>query len=351
MSLKINIEDSPSCNTYGDLKEATTSESEGVAQNVIVDQLYDMLACKICYDPFTECGSHTPMVMKCGHSVCLQCVGMIYKKRSAIICPFCNSSVRAQPKTLPKNFDIISMLPHYPKLPPNHKPYNVEVEKMKMQYTSEKAFVAQLTINSEQAGQLVKQAEQQLAKLRSHADIAKKQLQQAEEARKATEDSLRLFIDLRPEDPLMVALAEQLPKPPSKTPNSILESIRQAKAKNRSQLGGSGSSSSSSSSSGSSGQGDFLNEILQGGVRLQRSRSVAPPAPPGGPPPPPPRPFAAATAASAISSVPQHDNSFARSIAAAAARMHELNNPPAQNEDASPSPRQLMLSLIRGSGN
>lgn len=78
---------------------------------------------------------------------------------------------------------------------------------MKIQYNSEKAFVAQLTINSEQATQLVTQAEQQLAKLRSHADIARKQLQQAEGAWKATEDSLRLFIDLRPEDPMMLALA------------------------------------------------------------------------------------------------------------------------------------------------
>lgn len=118
MSLKIYNEDSTCC-TSGDLKEETTSESEVVTQHAIVDQLYDMLACKICYDPYTECGSHTPMVIKCGHSICSQCVGMIYHKRNAIICPFCNCSVHAQPKTLSKNFDIISMLPHYPKLPPN----------------------------------------------------------------------------------------------------------------------------------------------------------------------------------------------------------------------------------------
>ena len=227
MSLKVEIE-----NICCDQKEATfgSGSEEIITQDVVVDQLYDMLACKICYEPYTEkSGNHEPKVMKCGHSICSQCISFIYNKRNAIKCPFCNCSVNAHPKTLPNNFDIISMLPHYPNLPPNQvsalailvdddhirflrlfvsqKPHNIEVEKLKVQYASEQAFVIQLTRHSEEANQLVTQAIKHLDNLRSHAAIAEKQLQQARKAKKVTEDSARLLIELRPEDPMMVALA------------------------------------------------------------------------------------------------------------------------------------------------
>ena len=80
----------------------------------------DHLCCKICYEPYQENGEKEPKVMKCGHSICLNCVGMIYKKHSHIKCPFCKRVDHVRPNTLPKNFDMVCMIPHYPKLPPNH---------------------------------------------------------------------------------------------------------------------------------------------------------------------------------------------------------------------------------------
>jgi hypothetical protein len=40
-------------------------------------------------------------------------------RHSAIMCPFCKHKDRVRPNTLPKNFEIVSMLSHYPTLPPN----------------------------------------------------------------------------------------------------------------------------------------------------------------------------------------------------------------------------------------
>ena len=80
----------------------------------------DLLCCKICYEPYQEKGGKEPKIMKCGHTLCSQCVNMIYsKQRSTLLCPFCKSSDRTNPKNLPKNFDIVHMLPHYPNLPPS----------------------------------------------------------------------------------------------------------------------------------------------------------------------------------------------------------------------------------------
>jgi hypothetical protein len=81
------------------------------------------------------------------------------------------------------------------------------METMKVQWTSEQAFVAQLKLNAEQAEQLLTQTTNQVHILQNHMHTAVSQLQQAEGALKATEDSLRLFIDLHPDDPSMIAMA------------------------------------------------------------------------------------------------------------------------------------------------
>jgi hypothetical protein len=99
-------------------QKATASSCEDFSANhhVIVDHL----CCKICYDPYAETGEKEPKIMKCGHSICLQCAKMIYKKqRNVLMCPFCKCTDRVQPTSLPKNFDMISMIHHYPSLPPN----------------------------------------------------------------------------------------------------------------------------------------------------------------------------------------------------------------------------------------
>jgi hypothetical protein len=81
---------------------------------------------------------------------------------------------------------------------------------MKAQWISEQAFVTQLQVTWVQAEELVEQAKEHLARLRSHADIVTNQLHQAKTSLNATEDSLRLFVDLHPQDPGMIALAGRL---------------------------------------------------------------------------------------------------------------------------------------------
>jgi hypothetical protein len=63
------LSDSKSC----EQKMANSFEGEQVI-------LLDHLCCKICYDPFSETGEKEPKALKCGHSICLQCVNMIYKR-------------------------------------------------------------------------------------------------------------------------------------------------------------------------------------------------------------------------------------------------------------------------------
>lgn len=343
-----------SSKNYDSKEEGYCEEEKSHNQQVILDHL----CCKICYEPYQERGPQEPRVMKCGHSVCFQCIGFIYEKRSGMVCPFCNCAVHGQPKTLPKNFDIIGMIPHYPKLPANQKPYNLVVEKMKVQYTSEKAFIANLKMNSEQANLLVTQTMQHLAQLRRHADTVATQLQQAEKSLTATEDSLRLFVDLHPEDPMMIALAEQLPKPTANR-NTILESIRQRKEINHATGSGSGITVPPTAR-------NFMQELSQL-HQLHRHSSSVPPATmqsTSTPPPPPPRtPLTYFAEQYRIRSRP--NTTFAESIATAAARMQQLNSPHNNEEEEvmelvdTPLPmrmrevhsaREMMLSLIRQGG-
>ena len=87
------------------------------------------------------------------------------------------------------------------------KPHHMEIEKMTAQWKAEKAFVAQLRLNSEEAQRLVVQTQRCLAGLSTHADAITTQMNNAESALKATEDSLRLFIDLHKKDPILVSLS------------------------------------------------------------------------------------------------------------------------------------------------
>jgi hypothetical protein len=112
MSNKTDLEDSKCCD-------------ENMA-SITVHVIVDHLCCKICYDPYTEKGEKEPKVMKCGHTICSQCITMIYKKRGNVLCPFCNCVDRERPNELPKNYDLISMLHHYPQLPPNQVSLSID---------------------------------------------------------------------------------------------------------------------------------------------------------------------------------------------------------------------------------
>jgi hypothetical protein len=271
---------------------------------------------------------------------------MIYtKQRQLLLCPFCKSTDRTHPKNLPKNFDIVNMVPHYPNLPPNQKPHNAEFEKMKIQWATERDFLIQLRENSKQATDLVTQTAKQLEQLRRHADNAATGLQHAESALKATEDSLRLFIDLHPDDPMMTAFAESLPQVKTK-PLSILEDIRRAKlanAEKRQQsesLGASSQSRRRDHSQTDSGRAGLLRDIRGEAPQTPSTQLHVPQNT---------HPIAGS------SSDNDPVNEFARNIAEAAARMHQLNNPPPppavvpERRATFSSPREAMLAILRGS--
>jgi len=218
---------------------------------------------------------------------------------------------------------------------------------MKVQWATERDFLIQVKENSKLADDLVTQAMKQLEQLRRHADTAASNLKHAEDALKASEDSLRLFVDLHPDDPMMSAFAENLPSPITK-PLSILEDIRRAKLANvekrRCSMGG--------ASLGSSGQSHGRDNFEPGRVGLlQQIRGEAPSQiPPSGPP------LLRSDPPAGSSSNIDHFNGdvFARNIAEAAARMHQLNNPPpppppvAERRASFSTPREAMLALLRG---
>lgn len=319
--------------------------------NTQLDSIVDHLCCKICYCPYTEKGNNEPKVLKCGHTVCRQCSNMIYtKQRQVLLCPFCKSTDRTHPRNLPKNFDIVNMVPHYPNLPPNQKPHNSEFEKMKVQWVTEREFLIQVKENSKQATDLVTQAEKQLEQWKRHAEVAASNMQHAESALKATEDSLRLFVDLHPDDPTMAAFAENLP-PLITKPLSILEDIRRAKLANLEKRQGRDSLGAASQSTSGRRDNFQSNNNARAGL-LQEIRGEAPqmlslelPIQQH------PHPLAGSS-----SSNDDHLNgdTFARNIAEAAARMHQLNNPPPppspvpERRATFSSPREAMLALLRG---
>lgn len=293
----------------------------------------DHLCCKICYESYSETGEREPKVLKCGHSVCFQCLSLIYKKKNAILCPFCKYIDNMRPCALPKNYDIVLMLPHYPRLPPNQKSYNVEFEKMKSQWAQEQDIVNQLRLNADESLGLVRQAEVQLENLRKHAETANNDFMRARETLKVTEDTLRLFVDLHPEDSAMVSLAEKLGNGKKMT---VLESIRLAK---EDRLRRNGSKTSSRTS--------YLSE-LSNSFRNASTHS--------GPPPAPPRRQQMTPTSSSTDSRGGH-TSFARSIATTAAALLGNDRLPSpsrsshHNQHIVHSPREQMLIAIRGGGN
>lgn len=265
------------------------------SNHVIVDHL----CCKICYEPYSEIGEREPKVLKCGHSVCFQCLNHIHKKTNGILCPFCKYFSQVRPHTLPKNYDIVLMLSHYPQLPPNQKLYNLEFEKTKSQWAQEQDIVNQLHLRADESRGLVRQAEVQLENLRKYAESVNNDFIRAKERLKVAEDTLRLFVDLHPNEPEMVSLAEKLGEGKKMT---LLESIRLAKEE-RPRHG----------SKNASGRTSFLDEI-----RTFHSSSTH-----AGPPPPPPRHHIATSSSSNVGSV--HNN-----------------------QRIAHSPREQMLLAIRG---
>lgn len=65
--------------------------------------------CDICCEEFDETGSHVPLVMPCGHTLCFQCVGSLQTH----VCPTCKhplSSGDAATVTFPRNNWLIRCL-------------------------------------------------------------------------------------------------------------------------------------------------------------------------------------------------------------------------------------------------
>lgn len=71
----------------------------------------DLILCKICMNGFTENGEKKPMFLPCGHTFCLTCIRLMYK-RPQIQCPVDKKSHRILnlSEGLQPNYAVIEML-------------------------------------------------------------------------------------------------------------------------------------------------------------------------------------------------------------------------------------------------
>ena len=61
-----------------------------------------IIECPICYDEYDHC-SHTPMLLTCGHSICLQCAELLFPSDEAAECPTCRT---CSTPPLAKNYQL-----------------------------------------------------------------------------------------------------------------------------------------------------------------------------------------------------------------------------------------------------
>ncbi|CAL4166887.1 unnamed protein product, partial [Meganyctiphanes norvegica] len=72
-----------------------------------------LLECEICKDKFDH-NDHRPRFLKCGHSLCSQCIGRsLETNEGKLKCPFCRGSTELaidQISNLPENFTLLKMI-------------------------------------------------------------------------------------------------------------------------------------------------------------------------------------------------------------------------------------------------
>ena len=51
--------------------------------------LEELLTCSVCFEKYTETGSHTPKIFPCSHTCCAECVEKVLANPSRKACPVC----------------------------------------------------------------------------------------------------------------------------------------------------------------------------------------------------------------------------------------------------------------------
>ncbi|EGT44224.1 hypothetical protein CAEBREN_19829 [Caenorhabditis brenneri] len=66
-------------------------------------------SCEICLQKYSEVHEHTPRVLNCGHTLCLECARRV-QTLGGVLCPFCREgSWLKLPQNLPKNYAVLDM--------------------------------------------------------------------------------------------------------------------------------------------------------------------------------------------------------------------------------------------------
>ena len=69
------------------------------------------IGCHICFEDYSSSEAHRmPKVIPCGHTLCLHCLQLLFKKWPSPDCPFCSETIPLPLKKIPTNFGILDIM-------------------------------------------------------------------------------------------------------------------------------------------------------------------------------------------------------------------------------------------------
>lgn len=116
------------------------------------------MECPMCYDLY-DSEEKTPRNLNCGHTICEECLFIVYEKKKFLDCPTCRfkHDPQIKPNMLSKNFIVLQLACHKKEVRRNHEFCSIHDEPYKFYCETDDKYICVECIADHAGHQFIKQ--------------------------------------------------------------------------------------------------------------------------------------------------------------------------------------------------